>query len=497
MNRKRLIHAISERVCSANQSPFLPHTLFSCGVDKFSQPRRLTRRLKPPRFLDIIKASKPNVTGKRGAHLRLIEEFLQTDISQLDWHRSGEENSIELLSRLHRQGLRTDPSVLSNALSSCASERAVSVGIQIHCLVMVNGFLSNVYVGSSLITLYAKCGVAGDAYKVFEEMPVKNVVSWTAVVHGFSLEFQVDVCLQLYREMRTSALMPNEFTFTSLLSASTGSGCFGQARSVHCQTICMGLDSHLHVANALIAMYCKGGEIEDAHYVFQKINGKDLVSWNTMIAGYAHHGLAPKAIELFEQMKDQKVKPDSITFLGILSACRHAGLVKHGWFYFDSMACYDVKPELDHFSCIIDLLGRAGRVEEARNLIKEMPVKPNGIIWGSLLMSSRLHGKVEVGIEAAENRLMLEPWCTATHLQLANLYASIGLWDQAARVRKAMKNKGLKSDPGYSWIEIRNEVHYFRVEDRSLAQLNEIVPVMDILADHMRDLGEEEIDCSL
>nr|GMD59640.1 pentatricopeptide repeat-containing protein At2g37320 [Ipomoea batatas] len=338
---------------------------------------------------------------------------------------------------------------------------------------MVNGFLSNVYVGSSLVTLYAKCGVAGDAYKVFEEMPVKNVVSWTAVIHGFSLEFQVDECLQLYREMRNSALMPNEFTFTSLLSACTGSGCFGQARSVHCQTICMGLDSHLHVANALIAMYCKGGEIEDAHYVFQEMIGKDLVSWNTMIAGYAHHGLAPKAIELFEQMKDQKVKPDSITFLGILSACRHAGLVKH------------------------DLLGRAGRVEEARNLIKEMPVKPNGIIWGSLLMSSRLHWKVEVGIEAAENRLMLEPWCTATHLQLANLYASIGLWDQAARVRKAMKNKGLKSDPGYSWIEIRNEVHYFRVEDRSLAQLNEIVPVMDILADHMRDLGEEEIDCSV
>ncbi|VFQ67665.1 unnamed protein product [Cuscuta campestris] len=305
---------------------------------------------------------------------------------------------------------------------------------QIHCLVLKNRFLSDVYVGSSLVALYAKCGSPQDACKLFEEMPSKNAVSWTTVIHIFSQVFQVDACLKLYNEMRSSALRPNDYTFTFLLSACTGSGCFGQAKTVHCQIICMGLDSHVHVSNALISMYCKGGGIDEAHYIFQKTMNKDLVSWNSMIAGCAQHGLAPKAIELFEQMKDQKVKPDSITFIGILSACRHAGLVEQGWFYFKLMGFYGEKPALDHFSCIVDLLGRAGRVGEACDLIKSMPVKPNGAIWGSLLMSSRIHGNVEVGIEAAENRLVLEPGSTATHLQLANLYASIGLWDQAARV---------------------------------------------------------------
>ncbi|CAH9104186.1 unnamed protein product [Cuscuta europaea] len=259
---------------------------------------------------------------------------------------------------------------------------------------------------------------------------------------------EVDVCLKLYMEMLNHALMPNDYTFTSLLSACTGSGCFGQAKSVHCQTIC---------------------------------------------TGYAQHGLAPQAIDLFEQMKDKRVKPDSITFLGILSACRHAGLFEQGWFYFNSMALYDEKPRIDHFSCIVDLLGRAGRVEEAHDMIKKMCVSPNGVIWGSLLMSSRLHGNAEVGIEAAENRLMLEPGSRATHLQLANLYASIGLWHEAARVRKEMKSKWLKIESGCSWIEIRNEIHCFRVEDGSFAEWIEVVPVMYILADHMRDHGKETI----
>ncbi|CAH9104185.1 unnamed protein product [Cuscuta europaea] len=402
----------------------------------------------PQRFLDIMRASKYNVTNKPGNHLRLIEGCLQPDRGKPDLLPSGKENPIELIRRLHKEGLKTDPGFLSNALSVCCSERAVNIGIQIHCLVMKNGCLTNVYVGSSLVSLYSKCGSLEVAHNLFEEMPIKNVVSWTTVIHGFSQVFQVDVCLKLYMEMLNHALMPNDYTFTSLLSACTGSGCFGQAKSVHCQTIC---------------------------------------------TGYAQHGLAPQAIDLFEQMKDKRVKPDSITFLGILSACRHAGLFEQGWFYFNSMALYDEKPRIDHFSCIVDLLGRAGRVEEAHDMIKKMCVSPNGVIWGSLLMSSRLHGNAEVGIEAAENRLMLEPGSRATHLQLANLYASIGLWHEAARVRKEMKSKWLKIESGCSWIEIRNEIHCFRVEDGSFAEWIEVVPVMYILADHMRDHGKETI----
>ncbi|CAH9095615.1 unnamed protein product [Cuscuta epithymum] len=419
-------------------------------MHRFREELTSIRSLKksPQRFLDIMRASKYNVTNKLGNHLRLIEGCLQPDRGKPDLLPSGKKNPIELIHRLHKEGLKTDPGFLSNALSVCCSERAVNIGIQIHCLVMKNGCLTNVYVGSSLVSLYSKCGSLEVAHNLFEEMPIKNVVSWTTVIHGFSQVFQVDVCLKLYMEMLNHALMPNDYTFTSLLSACTGSGCFGQAKSVHCQTIC---------------------------------------------TGYAQHGLAPQAIDLFEQMKDKRVKPDSITFLGILSACRHAGLVEQGWFYFNSMALYDEKPRIDHFSCIVDLLGRAGRIEEAHDMIKKMCVSPNGVIWGSLLMSSRLHGNAEVGIEAAENRLMLEPGSRATHLQLANLYASIGLWHEAARVRKEMKSKWLKIESGCSWIEIRNEIHCFRVEDGSFAEWIEVVPVMYILADHMRDHGKETI----
>lgn len=475
-----------------------------------SEPTKTTKHFKGEKVLSIV-APKPKVGNDRRSHLRLIQDFLRTNSVHLREtqndnaasHPDPNENSIAMLVRVHRLGSGIDRSVVSNALSLCGSERALRIGIQFHCLAFVNGFVSNVYVGSSLISFYCKCRVLNDAYQMFDEMPERNIVSWTAMINGFAQESQVNRCLQLYREMRNSTLKPNDFTFTSFLTVCTASGCLGQGRSVHCQTIYMGFDSHIHIANALISMYCKCGNVEDALTIFWNINNKDLVSWNSMIAGYAQHGLVLQAIQLLERMKeDKKVKPDGITFLGILSSCRHAGSVKQGQSYFNLMAKYGVNPGLDHYSCVVDLLGRAGLIAEARDFIKRMPISPNAIIWGSLLSSCRLHGNFWVGIEAAENRLVLEPSCTATHLQLANLYASVGYWNQAARVRKMMKDKGLKTDPGYSWIEIKNEIYEFRVEDRSNANVIGMVPVMDVLVDHMRDLGYqlkilEEIGCHL
>ncbi|KAI5682049.1 hypothetical protein M9H77_03277 [Catharanthus roseus] len=465
-----------------------------------------TIQFKGKRVLDIV-ASKPNVANNCQSHLRLVQDFLRTNPIQLKetqidnetFHPDQNENSISILYKLHKRGLSIDPSVLSNALSICGSERALRMGIQFHCLVFVNGFISNIYVGSSLISFYGKCGILNDAYKMFDEMPLKNVVSWTAMINGFAQENQVDRSLQLYNEMRNLKLKPNDFTFTSFLSLCTACGSLGQGRSIHCQTIHLGFDSHIHIANALISMYCKCGNIEDAFFIFRNIDNKDLVSWNSMIAAYALHGLAMLAIELLERMKKKKVKPDAITFLGILSSCRHAGLVKHGKSFFNLMAKYGVKPGLDHYSSVVDLLGRAGLVEEAMDFIKRMPISPNAVIWGSLISSCRLHGNLWVGIEAAENRLVLEPSCAATHLQLANLYAGVGYWDDAARVRKAMKDKGLKTDPGYSWIEIKNETYEFRAEDRSNLNVIEILSVLEVLVDHMRAHGQshllEEIAC--
>ncbi|KAF9610056.1 hypothetical protein IFM89_019896 [Coptis chinensis] len=396
-----------------------------------------------------------------------------------------------------KQGMSADASTLSCALSSI---RCLEQGVQLHCLAMKSGFYVYVYVGSSLTSFYGKCGHLNEAYRVFEEIPVKNVVSWTSIIAGFAQNWDVDMCLMLYYRMRCSASKPNDFTFTSLLSVCTGSGSLGQGRSAHCQTIQMGFESYIHIGNALISMYSKCGNVDEAFCIFECMRKRDLVSWNSMIAGYAQYGLAEEAIELLNEMKELKINPDAITFLGVLSSCRHAGLVEYGRICFNSMVQYGVEPDLDHYSCIVDLLGRAGMVKEAKEFINKMPICPNAVIWGSLLSSCRLHGEVLIGIEAAENRLLLVPSCTATHVQLVNLYANAGRWEQVARVRKLMNDRGLKTYPGCSWIEIKNEVYKFRAEDRSNARVDEILAVVDSLIDNMRrfshvpEVHEEGLD---
>ncbi|KAF5737130.1 pentatricopeptide repeat-containing protein [Tripterygium wilfordii] len=475
--------------------------------------------VKPLRIRDIV-SPKTGVATNRQSHLCLIQEFLQRDPERSPSQTCGRDLSgsdstervfEEILESstmdtntgildLVKDGLRVDASLLSNALSLCGSLRSIRDGVQYHCLAIRTGFLVNVYVGSALVSLYAKCGDINNAYQVFQEMPVRNVVSWTAIIAAFAQEWHVDMCLELYREIRTSLLKPNDLTLVSVLSACTGSGALGQGTSAHCQTIRMGFNSYVHIANALVSMYCKCGNVKDALCIFKSMAIKDVVSWNSMIAGYAQHGLAAQAIDLFKQMKKERVKPDAITFLGVLSSCRHAGLVEQGRFFFNVMVEHGVKAKLDHYSCVVDLLGRAGLLEEARELIGKMPMHPNAVIWGSLLSSCRLHGSVWIGIEAAESRLLLEPGCAATHVQLANLYSSARSWDQAARVRKLMKVKGLKTNPGCSWVEIKNEVFIFRAEDRSNARETEIIFLVNCLVQHMKALGylpemqEEDID---
>ncbi|XP_065856284.1 pentatricopeptide repeat-containing protein At2g37320 [Euphorbia lathyris] len=469
-----------------------------------AKPKQFDKALK---ILNIISPKTPTTPSvDRPSHLRLIQDFLRTNSNQ----DSTQSNSIKRIPNVINQLLEAtsvndpdsdsdsdttrfnfDASSLSSGVSSCTSLLDLRGGIQYHCLGLTSGFLASAYVGSSLITFYGRCGRLGDAYKLFDEMPVRNVVTWTAIISGFAQESQIDVCLELFSVMRNSTLKPNDFTFTSLLSSCTGMGALGHGRSAHCQIFQMGFQSYLHIANSLISMYSKCGSVEDALYIFENMRNKDVVSWNSMISGYAHHGLALEAIELFEKMKEVGIKPDSFTFLGVLSSCRHAGLVERGKNYFNTMVEYGVVQQLDHYSCLVDLLGRAGFIEDALHVIFKMPRSPNAVIWGSLLSSCRLHGRVWIGIQAAESRLLLEPDCAATHVQLANLYSSVKCWDEAARVRKLMKDGEVKTYPGFSWIEIKNKAYKFRAEDSSNSRLREIVTVLDYLGNHM--IMEEEV----
>ncbi|XP_013634460.1 PREDICTED: pentatricopeptide repeat-containing protein At2g37320 isoform X2 [Brassica oleracea var. oleracea] len=426
------------------------------------------RRARALRVLNII-SSKPGGTSSRQNNLGIVTDFLRTDSKHLrDDHglsrtKHGVSSVLEEVILEHSSVLKCsfDAYGLSSNVSSCGSDRDFRTGSGFHCLALKSGFASDVYVGSSLVALYRDSGEIDNAHKVFVEMPEKNVVSWTAMISGFAQEWRVDICLKLYSKMKNSTSeQPNDYTFTALLSACTGSGALGQGKSVHCQTLKTGFKSCLHISNALISMYCKCGDLKDAFRVFDQFLDKDVVSWNSMIAGYAQHGLATQAIELFEVvMAKSGTKPDAITYLGVLSSCRHA-----------------------------DLLGRFGLLQEALELIETMPMEPNAVIWGSLLFSCRVHGDVWTGIRAAEERLMLEPECAATHVQLANLYASVRYYKEAAMVRKAMKDKGLKTNPGCSWIEIDNDVFMFKAEDGSNCRIVEIVYVLHCLVDLMEPL---------
>nr|DAD27779.1 TPA_asm: hypothetical protein HUJ06_029247 [Nelumbo nucifera] len=506
-------------------------TSCSCASEELANKANSKSLYKALRSLELVNPKSSLSTQRHADHLRLLQSCMQDLLEKRDGKSSTsvnlaerkthdsfdeildsgaecwalalykEKDVLSLFSRMHKKGLRVvGANAFSCALSVCGASKALGVGIQLHSLATKTGFVMNVYVGSSLVTLYGKCWRLDDAYRMFEGMPVRNVVSWTAIIASFAQHCQVEMCLWLYHEMRHLTIKPNDITLMSLLTACMGGGSLGKGRSAHCQTIKMGFHSYTHIGNALVSMYSKCGNIGEAFYIFENMQGRDLISWNSMIAGFAQHGLAEKAIDLLKEMVKQKIKPDAITFLGVLSSCRHEGLVEKGRTYFNSMIELGLTPDLDHYSCIVDLLGRAGLLEDAQEFVQKMPILPNAVIWGSLLSSSRLHGNVWIGIHAAESRLLLEPGCAATHVQLANLYASVGCWDQAARVRKLMKDRRLKTNPGYSWVEIGGETHRFMAEDRSNTKVNEILTVVDGLVYNMRGLGyspkiqEEEVE---
>ncbi|KAG4995735.1 hypothetical protein JHK82_026558 [Glycine max] len=368
---------------------------------------------------------------KRGTNvesrLRLIDDMLENNATIPLAHNSATQTEMTIHSSiLHmEQGSGVDVFFLSQAMTSCGSKRDLSGGIQHHCLAITTGLIASVYVGSSLISLYTRYALLGDAYRVFKEMPVRNVVSWTTIIAGFAQEWSLDVCLELFQQMRGSDSRPNCFTYTSLLSACMGSGVLGHERCAHCQIIQMDFHSYLHINNALVAI--EQGCCHMEHHDH----------------GYAQHGLAHEAIILFEEMIKRGVNPDTVTHLGVLSSCRHGGLVKEGQVYFNSMVEHGVQPELDHYSCIVDLLGWPGLLLGARDFIQNMPIFPNAVIWGSLLSFSRLHGNVQIGIQAAES----------------------------------------------------SKVHRFEAQDKSNSRMTDILSIMNSLMDHMSSFNLQSQMC--
>eukprot|EP01018_Ginkgo_biloba_P002731 Gb_33134 [translate_table: standard] len=343
---------------------------------------------------------------------------------------------------------------------------------------------------TALIAGYTQNGNVDEALKLFQEMPERNMVSWTAMIAGYAQNGQSVEALKCYRRMQLAGMKPSSKTFASVLPACANLAALEQGMEIHDEIIRNGFQSRIFVVNALIDMYAKCGSIENARDVFDKMPQRDVVSWNTMIAGYAMHGCGKDALKLFEQMQCSGINPDHVTLVSVLSACCHAGLVDKGRQYFDSMSHhYHITPEMEHYGCMVDLLGRAGQLEEALEFINKMPIKPQATVWRCLLGACRIYNNIDIGECASKHLFELDPKNAAPYVLLSNIYAAAGRWDATENVRRMMKDRKVTKTPGCSWIEINKEVHAFLVGDRSHPQTHKIYSKLESLSQQMKVAG--------
>eukprot|EP01018_Ginkgo_biloba_P016413 Gb_16508 [translate_table: standard] len=429
--------------------------------------------------------------------------------------------ALELFSQMQLAGTKPNQFTFSSVLSACAGVSDLQLGKQVHACAISSGFESDNVFGNALIDMYAKCGDMKDAHQVFDtktmrnevswttmiagyakcgniedarlmfdEMPEKSVVSWNAMIAGYAQHGHGEKALMLFEQMKQLDMMPTFSTYASILSVCAGIAALEKGKGVHAHIIKRTLEPDVILGSTLVDMYAKCGSLKDAWHVFVAMPQKNVVSWTAMIDGYGKHGHAKEAIQLFEQMQQIGMKPNDVTFLSVLFACSHAGLVDDGLHFFHCMRCnHNIAPRTEHYACMVDLLGRAGRLDEAHSFINKMPIEPDADVWGALLGACRVHANIELGQHAAERVFQLKPQNIGTYVALSNVYAAAGMWDGAAKVIKTMKNKGIKMEPGCSWIEVKKKVHVFRAGDRSHPQTEQIFATIEKLARQMKEVG--------
>ncbi|KAA8522707.1 hypothetical protein F0562_009131 [Nyssa sinensis] len=367
---------------------------------------------------------------------------------------------------MYQQGLIPDCFTFVGVLGICTTVDYLQRGVELHCQTVKLNLDSTPFIGNVIITMYSKFNLIEEAKKAFKLIKEKDVISWNTIITAYSHCADYAKGLSVFKEMtKENSVRPDDFTYASVLTACGGLASIHHGRQIHAYLIRTRLDVDVGVGNALVNMYAKCGCIGHAYSVFNQMSCYNLVSWNSIIAGFGNHGLGGKALQLFKQMKDIGLEPDSVTFIGLLTACNHAGLVDEGQAYFNSMTeIYGITPDIEHFSCLIDLLGRAGRVNEAEKYMEKFPFGHDPVVLGSLLSACRLHGDVVTGERLARWLLKLPSVTTSPYVLLSNLYASDGLWDGAAEARKMLKGSGLRKEPGHSLIEVKGSVEKFTIE---------------------------------
>lgn len=426
-----------------------------------------------------------------------------------------------------------DEFTLVSIVGTCACLGALKLLRQVHGAAVVIGLEFNMIVCNAIIDAYGKCGKPGtsysifsrmqerdvvtwtsmvvayaqtskldDAFRVFSCMPVKNVHTWTALISAFVKNKHSNEGLDLFQQMLEEKISPNAFTFVGILSACADLALIAKGKEIHGFIVRRSSDlnfPNVYVCNALIDLYSKSGDMKSARMLFNLVLEKDVVTWNSLITGFAQNGLGREALLTFRRMIEVEIRPNKVTFLGVLSACSHTGLSSEGLYILELMEkCYGVKPSLDHYAVLIDMFGRQNRLAEALDIMSRAPNGSEHVgIWGAILGACRTHGNLDLAVRAAETLFEMEPKNAGRYVMLSNVFAAASRWMDAHNMRKLMEERGFQKEVAYSCIEIRNIRHKFVARDNSHSQMGEIYELMFILLGHMKFFGYMPFDSGI
>ncbi|GMH04499.1 hypothetical protein Nepgr_006339 [Nepenthes gracilis] len=413
--------------------------------------------------------------------------------------QSGQfEESLAIFREMRRAEVIPNERTLLSVVSACAQSGSLELGNWVRSWIEKNSLRMNVRIVNALVDMYSKCGDLDTAQNLFESLSRRDLISWNVMIGGYTHNSHYKEALSLFRQMQQLRIDPNEVTFLSILPACAYLGALDLGKWIHAYVDKKrGSLTNTSVWTSLIDMYAKCGDIEAAKQVFYSMETRHSASWNAMICGLAMHGSANEALDLYSKMIDDGFQPDQITFVGVLSACSHGGLVELGRQYFSCMIQdHDISPKLQHYGCMVDLFGRAGLFDEAGTLLNSMEMEPDSSIWGSLLAACKVHKNVELAEYIARNLYELEPDNPGVYVLMSNIYAGAGRWDDVARIRTLLNDKGMKKVPGCTSIEVDSIVHEFLVADKSHPQSKDIYDMLDemdrllVMAGHVSDTSE-------
>lgn len=416
------------------------------------------------------------------------------------------EEVFNLYRMMNVDGVMPDNFTYTFVLKACLSgETTLLVKVnEIHGRILRHGYGTHVHVMTTLVDVYGKFGCVWDARFVFDEMPMRVVVSWSAMIACYARNGCSFEALGCFSDMmlENNGLLPNSVTMVSVVQACTELAALEQGKVLHGYVLRKGLDSILPVVNALVTMYAKCGELELGHCVFNQMVRRDVVSWNSMISSYGVHGFGRKAVEVFKEMLFTGIQPSYISFVSVLGACSHEGLVEEGKSLFESMVKeHGMYPTIEHYACLVDILGRANRLDEAAKVIEEMPIEPGPTVWGSLLGSCRIHCNVEFAERACKRLFELEPENAGNYELMAEIYAKAEMFNEAKKIKELQDALGIQILPGCSRLEVSRKLYSFTSTNKLDPENEQIHALLLKLSNDTRAIGyvpqEKELLCDI